>query len=265
MRPSLLASPVCVCLLLWPCGGRAEWVWAQGSVLFPPTTSQAQACAQAQDQARRDAIAQVTGERISAQQTELCSDLPGDTLCVLHSSLWTQLGGTIAHTRNISQEIQTETGDIRRCTMRMEADVQPWRDQEDAGFSLGFELSSPALRQGENLVLRLTPSQPMHVHVFGWQPGEAVVRLFPNAYQTDDYITTDSILPDAHAPYQLQAQFPPQDSRPARDEYVIAIATRQRVTWRDSYGFDEFQDLVGSLSPADSRIVRRSYLILRAH
>ena len=252
-------------LLATPCTGQAEWVWTEGSMLFPSTISQAQACAQAQDQARRDAIARQAGERIIAQQTEMCSELPGDTQCELHAALWTQLGGTIAHTRNISQETTVELGDIHRCTVRMEADVQPWHDHADPSFTLGFELSSSSLRQDDDLVLQVTPSQPMHVQLFQWQPGEAVVRLFPNSFQPDDYVTAPATVPALHAPYHLQARIPPQDTRPARDEYVIAIATRHPVAWRQSYRFEEFEDIIGSLSPTDSRIVRRSYLILRTH
>ncbi|TAN52755.1 MAG: DUF4384 domain-containing protein, partial [Rhodospirillales bacterium] len=69
MQPRLLAL-----LLLLPTPALAEWVEARGSYLFPPTMAESEACFYAEERARAEAVRQVTGEVIAAEDVQRCTE-----------------------------------------------------------------------------------------------------------------------------------------------------------------------------------------------
>ncbi|MGE5517063.1 MAG: DUF4384 domain-containing protein [Bacteroidota bacterium] len=258
-------------LLALPSPALAEWVEARGSYLFPPSMAETEACAYAEDRARTEAVRQVTGETITAEDVQRCTEQGDETQCARNSALWSSMQGYVRRTGDKVVQVRPAAAGHRECVVGFAADVTAAEGRPDPAFDLGVTLPQPVLRHGESLVVGLSPSQPMYVQVFQWLPyrgGEqAVVRLFPNAYDANSRIDGPATIPTAAGTrrYDLRVDFP-DNQPPARkmvDEYLMVVATRTPLPLRDSYSLDDFRRLMAELPRANSRVVHKAYNIVR--
>jgi hypothetical protein len=260
-----------VLLLALPAPAAAEWVRATGSFLFPPVMPEAEACQAAEERARADAVRQVGGETLAAEDILRCTEQGDEADCARNSTVWTAVGGDIRAVRGRTVETAAEVEGYRKCTVALEADVKVAEGRADPGFDLGVALNNAVFRDGEALVVSLKPSQPMAVQIFQWLPyekGEAqIARIFPNAFDTAERIDRPVTVPTDTAArrYAMKVGFPV--GMPARrkmvDEYLMVVATRKPVNFRDAYSLDDFNRLLSELPRGDRRIVRRAYNIVR--
>jgi len=250
---------------------HAEWVSATGSYQFPTVMPEAEACQQAEDRARADAVRHVTGETLSSEDVMRCSDQGDEAECARNSTVWTMVGGVIRSTRNRTTETTQEVEGFHKCTVAFEADVHVAEGRSDPNFDVGVVLNNMVYRDGENLVVALKPSQAMAVQVFQWLPyekGDAqVARIFPNAFDNLARIDKPIAIPtEAGAKrYDLKVSFPigQPAGRKMVDEYLMVVATRKPVAFRDSYSLEDFNKLLAEIPLGDRRIVRRAYNIVR--
>jgi len=268
MRRHLLALSLS---LLLPSPALAEWVEAHGSYLFPPSMAETEACSYAEDRARADAVRQVTGETVAAEDVQRCTEQGDETQCARNSALWSSMQGYIRRTGDKSVRVRPAAAGHRECVVDFAADVAAAEGRPDPAFDVGVSLTQPVLRHGECLVIGLSPSQPMYVQVFQWLPyqggDQAVVRLFPNAYDSNSRIDGATTIPTAAGTrrYDVRVAFP-EGQPPGRrmvDEYLMVVATRTPVPLRDSYSLDDFRRLIAELPRAGSRVVRKGYNIVR--
>ncbi|HIJ62393.1 MAG TPA: DUF4384 domain-containing protein [Rhodospirillaceae bacterium] len=269
MKPAALVFSL---LLVLPVTAAADWVRATGSYIFPPEIPEAEACQNAENRARAEAIRQVSGESFAAEDTLRCAEQGDDADCARNSMIWTMVGGEIRGLRDRSQETRVEQESFRRCVVSFEADVHMARGRPDPDFTLGVALNNAVYREGEKLTVTLTPSQPMSVQLFQWLPyekGDAQVsRLFPNRFDATARIEHPVTIPTETGArrYDLKLAFPANQpaGRKMVDEYLMVVATRTPVKFRDGYSLAEFNAVVAEIPQADRRIVRRAYNILRS-
>lgn len=258
-------------MLLLPSPALAEWVEARGSYLFPPTMAEAEACGYAEERARGDAVRQVTGEAVAAEDLLRCTEQGDESQCARNSALWSSMQGYVRHSGDKTVRVRPGAAGHRECVVTFAADVAAAEGRPDPAFDLGVSLSQPVLRHGEALVVSLSPSQPMYVQVFQWLPyrgGEqAVTRLFPNAYDSDFRVDGPATIPTRAGArrYDVRVEFPPGQppGRKMVDEYLMLVATRTPLPLRESYSLDDFRRLMAELPRADSRVVRRAYNVVR--
>lgn len=272
MRASLLTLPLLAAIALLPSSpAMAEWVSASGSYLFPPVMPEAEACGYAEDRARSEAVRQVTGETIAAEDVLRCTEQGDEAQCAHNSALWSTMQGYIRKTRGKTVRVRHSVAGHRECVVSVEAEIAAAEGQPDPAFDIGVSLNQTVLRQGEPLVVSLAPSQPMWVQVFQWLPyrgdDQAVVRLFPNAYDAAGRMDGPATIPTQAGSrrYDVRVDFPPgmPPGRRIVDEYLVVVATRTPVTLRDSYALEDFRRLLAELPRANSRIVRKAYNIVR--
>ncbi len=267
------ATVALLSLLALPAAASAEWVRASGSYMFPPVMPEAEACQQAEERARADAIRQVSGETLSAEDVMRCSEQGDEAECARNSTVWTMVGGEIGATRDKTVSSTDEAEGFRKCTVSFEADVHVAAGQPDPNFTIGVDLNNTVLRDGEALTVTLKPSQPMAVQIFQWLPyeqGDAqVTRLFPNRFDSLARIERPITVPtEAGAKlYDLKVAFPTGQAprRKMVDEYLMVVATRTPVVFRDSYSLDDFNRLIAEIPQNDRRIVRKAYAIVRGN
>jgi hypothetical protein len=252
---------------------QADWVWAEGSYAFPETVAEADACAKAEERARIEAIRKTEGEVISAEEVQFCADqtLHDTVQCSHNSAIWTSLGGRIVGIKSRTQKTVPELNSYRRCIVGFDADVRTQLGSSDPAFTLGVSLNAPVYRDGEQMVIQVQPSQPMYIQVFQWQPtgktNAPIIKLFPNEFDTQSRWENHGSIPSeaGRKLYDLKVFFP--DHFPATqsmaDEYVMVIATRTDIAFRDTYTLDDFEKQLAEIPRNDSRIVRRSYAIVR--
>lgn len=271
MLRRLLAPSFLVPALLVPVPALAEWVEARGTYLFPPTVTEAEACTLAEERAQAEAVRQVTGESIAAEDVLRCTEQGDEIQCARNSALWSSMQGYIRRTGDRTVQVRPGVAGHRECEVRFSAEVVAAQGRPDPAFDIGVTLAQPVLRQGEALVIGLSPSRPMYVQVFQWLPyrsGEqAVVRLFPNAYDANPRIDGPATIPTAAGArrYDVRVAFP-DGMPPGRrmvDEYLMVVATRTPLPLRDAYSLEDFRRLMAELPRADSRVVRKAYNVVR--
>jgi len=246
------AALIALLLLLAP-SARAEWVAGKAERVFGPEMTEADACRAAERLAREAALRARLGERVAAEDTLVCAEKGETAECSLHRAAWSMVDGDIRAVRD--RRATTQDGPLagfRTCTVALEADIGIAQGLPDPGFDLNVGIE---------------PSQPMYVTVFQWLPYDQsvtpVTRLFPNKFDGDNYFAKAGTVPTgAGAPrYGLRVSFPPNlpaDTRIA-DEYLLVVATRSRVEFREAYGIDELKGRLLEISRADARLIKRGY------
>lgn len=268
-RPVILFLSV---LALGSPPAAAEWVAVSAEQIFGTETAEAEACRAAEGKAKEDAIRKVTGERLASEDLMVCSERADQAECVLHRSTWSMVDGDITGLRN--RHSVTEPAGIagfRRCITRLEAEVTIAKGQPDPAFDLGVSLNQALFRPGESLSIALTPSQPMHVAAFQWLPYESgereVTRVFPNPLDQATAIATPATIPTAPGKrrYDLRLSFP--DGQPASrrlvDEYLLVVATKKPVAFRDNYRLEELKARLMEIPRSEARLVKRGYSVGR--
>ncbi|WP_152427053.1 DUF4384 domain-containing protein [Paramagnetospirillum caucaseum] len=256
----LLASPV-----------SAEWVSASAYYMFPPSVPEEEACRQADSRARADAVRRVSGETLSSEEALRCSEQGDETECARNSTTWTMVGGLIRGTRGYRAETTIEAGAIRKCLVSFEADVFVAEGRPDPNFDAGVSLNGLVFRDGEKLVVSVTPSQPMHVQIFQWLPYEAgdaqIGRVFPNAFDSVDRVTKAFTVPSEAGSkrYELKVSYPTnrRGGRAMIDEYLMVVATKRPVAFRDVYSLDDFNRVIAEIPQDERRLLRRLYNVVR--
>lgn len=265
------ATLIMALLLALPAPATAEWIRATGEYLFPNVVTEAEACQQAESRARADAIRQVMGEALSSEDVMRCTEQGDEAECARNSATWTLVGGEIRGVRDRRQATASDIEGYRKCSVSFDADVRAAQGRRDPNFDVGVGLNAAVYRDGEGLVITLKPSQAMFVQIFQWLPyekGDAqVTRIFPNAFDAAPRIDAPITVPtDAGAKrYDLKVGFPAGQpaGRKMVDEYLMVVATKQPIAFRDSYSLDDFNSVIAEIPLADSRIIHRGYNIVR--
>jgi hypothetical protein len=258
-------------LVLAPAAARAEWVTARAERLFPPEQPEAEACRLAEDKAKEDAVRRITGERLSSEELMRCSEQGDQAECTHNSAVWSMVDGDVRAVRNRRAETLTVIDTVRKCVVELEADVVVPPGRPDPSFDLGVKLNAAIYRHGEALEITLSPSQPMGVAVFQWLPyekGEAQVsRILPNPYDAISRIEQVTTIPSesGRKRYVMRTGFPESLAGKRRmvDEYLMVVATRTPMEFRENYSLDDFKARLLELPRSESRMVRKAYSILR--
>ncbi len=270
MRPAALLA----LMLLVAVPARADWVAGRGERIFGPEISEADACRAAEERAREAALKARVGERMASEDLLVCTEKGDDADCSLNRSVWNAVDGDIRAIRDRTTE--THDGPLagfRACTVALEADIAQPIGVSDPSFDMAVTLGARIFRDGEDLTLEIQPTQPMHVAVFQWQPAPnatsptPVARIFPSRWDSDDYFPANGSIPTTtgRQRYSFRVSFPtglPADKRVV-GEYLLIIATRNRVDFRDSYALDEFKGRLLEIPRPDSRLVKRAYTVVR--
>lgn len=251
---------------------RADWVFGRGERFFSPQTAEVDACLEAEGIARENALKAHLGERLFAEDLMTCSERGGEPECSFSRSMHALVDGDIRGVRNLVSSVSASPpSDIRKCVVTLEADVDTAKGLADPGFDLDVRLNRRVLREGDVLFLELSPTVPMHVAVFQWQPQEhlagKVTRLFPNAFDQDNLVNSKTTVPTTVGAkrYVLKAVFPTKGDTSKRlaDEYLLVVGTVAPVEFLDSYDMDMLRARILEIPRSQVRVVKRAYAIVR--
>jgi hypothetical protein len=259
-------------LLCLPGAARADWVAARGERMFPPEQPEAEACRLAEDKAKEDAVRRVTGERLSSEELMRCSEQGEQAECTHNSAVWSMVDGDVRAVRNRHSSTTEVAGGVRKCSVDLEADVVVPPGRPDPSFDLAVKLNGAVFRDGEPLEITLTPNQAMGVAVFQWLPYEKgddqVSRVLPNPFDPITQIDHVTTIPSESGKkrYVMRVGFPKNQTsgRPMVDEYLMVVATKKPMEFRESYSLDDFKARLLELPRGEVRMVRKAYTILRA-
>lgn len=257
--------------ILFVADANAEWVSAVDEYNFPPQMSESEACQKAERRAKEKALKLVTGEKISSEDSLVCSEMKDTAECSLNRHTWSTIDGHIIGVRNKSVTAGAGISGYNKCTVSLEVNVGVAEGKSDPGFDLQVKLNRPTFRHGETLTISLAPSQPMYIHVFQYLPymkaENQVSKIFPNPYDKKQLFSKKGTVPtkEGSQQYDMAIGFPEgqKKGKTLVDEYLMVLGTRKSISFREGYSLEEFQARLLEIPLQDRRVVRRAYNVVR--
>ncbi|MBL6935538.1 MAG: DUF4384 domain-containing protein [Alphaproteobacteria bacterium] len=258
-------------MTLFPMEARGEWMQGEGEYNFSPALSENEACKRADRRAKEAAMRVVSGERLSSEDLQVCTEMQDTAECSLNRFTWSTINGVIKGIRNKKAETIPGISGYRKCRVSLEVDVRVGSGQPDPGFDMTVRLNHGIYRNGESLKIDIDPTQPMYINVFQWLPYKKtdlqVQHIFPNEFDEQGHFQEPNSIPtrEGGSRYDLKVSFPDdlKGEKELVDEYLMVIGTREPVTFRKTYSLEEFNSRLLEISRRDRRTIRKAYNVVR--
>ena len=203
-------------------------------------------CRLAKERAKLKALERVTGQVISSEELEKCSEVDGKSNCERNQFFLSSFNGEISEIEEIDKRLDTETlssGEIIFvCKIKINAKVVALEQEKDPNFDFDVKLNNYNFRDGDNLEINIDLNQEMYLTVFQILPYEEknyqVYKLFPLNDEAN-FIQNDSFkLPKTN---KYEIYFPENVRKKSIDEYLFFIGSKKKIKWLNKYS--KFEDL----------------------
>lgn len=184
---------------------------------------------EALQRAREDAVSQVTGIVVSAQQLRLRSEADREPRDAFSSLIRTSTSGRIVREEVVYRTTVEDDVPVYHAMLRAEVVVE--EGARDPGFTLELE-TRPAggtIRDGEELSLEIVASRDCYLTVLNVLSDGTLAHLFPNDHASNNRVEAGRKvrLPADGHPFRIRAVLPPGRSRD--HEQILAVATLDPV------------------------------------
>jgi hypothetical protein len=179
------------------------------------------------------------------------------------------LDGNIRTAEKVFESVKVLDG-ASVCKVTMVVDIANPKAKTNAYFDVKVTLNKKNYREGEAMQIELQPSAPMYVSIFAWYPhldGENMVQIFPNNFDTNNYIAEFTRIPShkAKQSYGLESFWQPSypNSKEVVDEWLIVVGTLKPIAWQSNYNLKGFKEKLSEIPMNERRVVRKNYFQLR--
>ena len=224
----------------------AEIVNGSGMSYWDDRTSKQEACGNALNEAKNDALRKLGLESLKSNQVETCSDTGDKVNCQLYQTTFNNIsGGYIKDFEIISKGRSKENQKF--CEVKIIADAIKFKGSHDPKFvvdaSVGSykKLGNDKYRfveknniyfEGENLVIKGNLSKKAFIYILAWYPSideQNYYRLFPNKFEKETLFNNLFFIPtkEAYKNYALDITFPKNFKKRESQEYIIILATKE--------------------------------------
>jgi hypothetical protein len=187
---------------------------------------------QALQRARDQAVAEVTGIHVAAQQLRLKSEVPNGV-----QDAFSYLVHTSSHGRIVREQVRYDTrlvDDVPVYRATLTAEVALEDGARDPGFSLDV-MALPlthTFRDDEPIVLEITASRDCYLTVLNLRSDGGVGLVFPNRFADDARIARGETvrLPERSDGFEIRVQL--DEGRRTDHEQILVIATLDHVPFR---------------------------------
>jgi hypothetical protein len=187
---------------------------------------------EALQRARDEAVAEVTGIHIAAQQLRLKSEDPDRVV-----DAFSYLVHTSTHGRIVREEVAYETRladdtPVYRATLLAEVALE--EGARDPGFSVDLEArpSSHTFRDGEPVAIEVTSSRGCFLTLLNIRSDGTVGLLFPNRFDRDNRLGPGEAVRVPSRAHAFEIRVAIDDPRDGGREQILAIATLDPVPFR---------------------------------
>lgn len=212
-----------------------------GEYSFGPDISENTACKRAEDRAKLDAIRNVLGEDVVAQQSLQCKD----TDCKMDTDVWSLSDAHLRKTKLKDKSVTDKLG-TKVCTVTISADVSSERPYADLHIDSKF-----SYKDGEQMKLQVNATEKGNLNIFHVE-GNKAARIFPNAFQTSAEVESISIPTSQYSMIVKASKF---------DESLVFVLTKKNEKFLQSYDLTELNNKLLSIPVKDRKIVRRNLVI----
>ncbi len=224
----------------------AEIVNGSGMSYWDDRTSKQEACGNALNEAKNDALRKLGLESLKSNQVETCSDTGDKVNCQIYQTTFNNIsGGYIKDFEIISKGRSKENQKF--CEVKIIADAIKFKGSHDPKFvvdaSVGSykKLGNDKYRfveknniyfEGENLVIKGNLSKKAFINILAWYPSideQNYYRLFPNKFEKETLFNNLFFIPtkEAYKNYALDITFPKNFKKRESQEYIIILATKE--------------------------------------
>jgi hypothetical protein len=242
-----------------------------GEYRYGPNVSEQEACRVAVQRAKEDALRRVFGEIVSADEQFSCREKSGSTenrQCAYDKSTWSMIDGEIGNALQKNQFIFDEQG-AKRCWVELSVEVLRPTKKPSLELDLKVNLGSYQYKNGDNLIIDVTPPKPIYLAIFSWTPNSGdpgvVGKIFPNPLDNNSLISARRKIPQK-ATNGVDYEFKLKNDEPKKDfidEYLIFVITKKDLKWMDEYPYDDFRFRLREIPGDEKRTIKRAYRIFK--
>jgi len=233
-----------------------------GEYRFGPNVAESTACKLAFERAKINALSKVYGEKIYAEDVMHCSEMD-NAECELNKSIIITIDGTINEIKNRERTLAKLEG-FSICSFQIIANIDKPKQARDPKFDFNIKINKKYFRDGENLTIQIEPTIKMFVNIFQWEPyhsaGIKLIKIFPNKFESNNEIKNKKLIPEG---YNFKVEYPTVQDKKYVDEYLVVLATKEKITFLTEYEFKNFQVIISEIPNNEYRLKKRSYEILK--
>ena len=225
-----------ILILLISLPAKAEWIKVTGKHKHLGKYSPIESCKIATEKAKKKAITETLGIKVSSDVISRCSEVDGEFDCERNQLSLFELNGNIIGERNKNEDDGINDDGIRFCEVTLEANVVPIKKNNDPSFFFDVKFNQEIFRTGENLEIEINTSKRMYMAIFQWLPYggkkyNVITKIFPNK----NYNKNINDLIDSKLQLTYEAYFPEDIKKDKIDEYLIFIASEKPIPWLPKY------------------------------
>ena len=220
----------------------AEVVITEGNYLYTGNITENEACLLAKGKAKLKALEKVTGQKISSEEMENCSEVDGKTSCERNQFFLSSFNGEITKLKELKKDIliqKIEGSDEQSyiCKIKIQAEVIKTAQTLDNSFDFNVKLNEKNFKEGDELKIDLILSKPIYLNIFQILPYETkdfqVHKIFPNELDDKNYLSDKSVSLPKKAKYEIY--FPNNINKRSVDEYLFIIGSENDIKWLPKY------------------------------
>lgn len=208
--------------------GQGVWVIAEAAVQLTDDMTVQEGRSRSHNEARRKAIEKALGVFVKGKTVVYNHVLAEDLVqSVVHGFI----ADEIILEEGIREIGQASTGRATLYATKLKALVRPVQAERRADLSLKAVLNQTVFRDGEEIEIRVSSGNDVHLHIFSVGQDESVTILFPNRFAQDTFNRADQpfVFPnDSQRAVGIRLRvFAPAGSNRATERIKI-IATRRK-------------------------------------
>ena len=243
---------------------NAEWVKVTGKHIHLGSFSPNESCKIATEKAKKKAITETLGIKVSSDVISRCSEVDGEFDCERNQLSLFELNGNIIGERNKNEDDGINDDGIRFCEVTLEANVVPIIKNNDPSFFFDVKFNQEIFRTGEKLEIEINTSKRMYMAIFQWLPYggkkyDVITKIFPNK----DYNKNTNDLVEGKLELAYEAYFPEEINKDKIDEYLIFVASEKQVNWLENYS--QIQRLKAQISKTNTLMEKHisGYILIK--
>ena len=160
-----------IIFLFFTFAASAEVVITEGNYLYTGNITENEACLLAKGKAKLKALEKVTGQKISSEEMENCSEVDGKTSCERNQFFFSSFNGEITKLKPLGKEILTqkiEGSDEQSyiCKIKIQAEVIKTTQTLDNSFDFNVKLNEKNFKEGDELKIDLILNKPIYLNIF---------------------------------------------------------------------------------------------------
>ena len=243
-----------------------EWIKSSGTFFIDRKTSRSEACENALEQAKQNALKKIVGEKLDHNQLEICTDTQKTSRCTLYQNTFNYVeGGFISEIRNKMESI-IDSNPAKECLITLEAFVKKYKEKPDYNFTLSAQLDhKPRVYEGHALGISGQVSQKAFISVLGWYPDMdkgTYHKIFPNKYSKNNLIKDFFNIPNKNK-YKLITKFPNNFEKDETYEFFVIVATKKKFVIIEKEKVIDFKKRLSIFGRSNWDMKKIGYTIMR--